>query len=716
MKIIECYINAGGFDYKMICGGISIYVWNLAQHFAKAGHEASIVTAAHGQIDYLKSKYNLTKLSKTLKYNLPIVLDKSKWKGFESEVSIPLETEIYKLRLENVDIYLLSNEYLNKYSDTFYPPYDVKGKDLGFYKYLVFQVDFIKFVREYFKDEKVLLHAHEPFYQYLIPPAFKDDPNVKVVSTVQSNMPVNKKIYKPKLEKLLSFLDCPVDLSPIMDKKQTETEFEKCIRQYLPVTHLNYDYPDNDYVNFYSLVLKYSDGIDFLSEGQKYFYSTFAGTAFEDYVKQFTVYNLIKENYNKMFVGWCAISDEWFVNTKNKISKEKKSSILSSLGLNPAYPTFYHNARYAVEHKGQVELMRAIDTYLSKHKDANFIIRCLSGNGIDSPYFNEVIKKYPENLYFEWQVQKEEKIIEYSQCADFCLFPSKFEMDTFLIAQGEAMLFGAVPIASRQEGMRHWNHAKEEDDPEVSGYSVRRSFQENDSLLADDLYDKIRKSVVTFNNEPQKYKKISENAVKTANIYNWGYSAKSHLFYMEKIFNGEKSFIRLEDILDTGWYDLVDKNYLEKNYDAMRKASINRGDLETFEKHFKGELKDYKIIFDKAFENGKFGICEAIISKFPKDFDNTLIHGRISAKSDDKTLSISYNFANADRVEVFIPNKSFEKTSSEIARKLQDFTGIFMNKENNKFFTDINLKEKTNEIYFLVTLKSGNVSWDRVKV
>ena len=63
-------------------------------------------------------------------------------------------------------------------------------------------------------------------------------------------------------------------------------------------------------------------------------------------------------------------------------------------------------------------------------------------------------------------------------------------MDTFLIAQGEAMLFGAVPIASRQEGMRHWNHAKEEDDPEVSGYSVRRSFQENDSLLADDLYDK----------------------------------------------------------------------------------------------------------------------------------------------------------------------------------------------------------------------------------
>ncbi|HLE10427.1 MAG: hypothetical protein A2504_15940 [Bdellovibrionales bacterium RIFOXYD12_FULL_39_22] len=526
MHIVECFIEAGGFDYNLIRGGISVYIWNLARKFKQHGHKVSVVTAANGQIPYLKSKYHLKELNYKHQYVLPLVLDQAIWKNHPAQVDISLSTKAFQVEIDGVEFYFLSNEYLDMYPASCFPPYESKGKELGFFKPIVYQVDAIEFIKQYFKNEKCYLHAHEPYYQYLFPLAFRDDNLKAMISTVQSNMPINKKIYRPKLEKILSLLGISVDLDQYMDKLDEQDPEVIKMRKTLPITHLFYNYDDKKYINFYSLMLDHSDKIDFLSEGHLEFYTSFANTPFEFFFKKLKVSHFVEKKREKLFVGWCGTSDEWLSKAPDKSGRKKT---LDALGLKDNLPTFYHNARFAINHKGQYELMQAIDRFLSAGGEANFIVRCLCSKGIEFPYFHEVKNKFPHNVYLEWETKAVETLMRHVSASDFCIFPSKFEMDTFLIAQGEAMFFGLVPIATNQKGMQHWNHHLPIEHLEATGFALKRSFEENDQQLVAEIVDRIRDAIALKQDAAETYVKLSNNSKELAKKYSWEHAAQAHL-------------------------------------------------------------------------------------------------------------------------------------------------------------------------------------------
>lgn len=714
MQIIEFYFNAGGFDYKFIRGGIAVYTWNLAKSFSNLGHKMSMVMAAHGQIDYLKRHYQLKKMERSYHYALPLVLDPKVWKGFPGRVELQLHTEVYRMTLHDIDIYVLSNEYLNMYPDTFYPPYELKGKDLSFFKPLVLQVDFIKFVQDYFKTEKCLIHAHEPFYQYLVPIVFKDNPDKIVISTVQSNMPINKKVYKPELKAVLDLFGGDMDLSQFDDAMDGGDPFIRCVKQYLPTTHLFYDYPCSDYVAFYALVVKYSDLIDFLSEGQKHFYATFADTAFADFFPTLTVARLQKENYHKCFVGWCAIPDKWIASSAGIDKRMERNDLLRSLGLNPDNPTFYHNARYAVEHKGQVELMKAIDGILQENQKVNFIIRCLSEVGIDNPYFQEIIGKYPQNLYFEWQVEDEERLFDYVKASDFCLFPSKFEMDTFLIAQGEAMAYGVVPVATAQEGMRHWGHGKPIHDLDATGLATPRSFQEDDPVLTANLIKAIGEAATVYHQHPGLYQRLAANSRKVARQFTWDFCAREHLKVMEPSYHGENRKISFEELLENEWFDQVNETMVARYGEAIRNKVLETGNFTWHRAFFPEATGDLDTLFEAAYRMGKFQECLAIIACHPQIGGAGKVLRRMDMRRNADALEVTYSYPYAERIEIFLANQDFKEFLSPFSvRKLRDFQGVFLEKADELFTVKFLSNRPNPAMYFLLTLDNGRAVWDR---
>lgn len=579
MKILEVYLECGGYDYQLIKGGISVYTWNLSKAMVTQGEDVSILTAMHGQQEYLTNKHQLVELDYCRTWEMEIDADPNVW-GNSEPIKLSLTTKAYRLDKDGISIYILSNDILDLYPDTYYPPYDSKGKDLGFFKPLVFQAETIHFIRHFFVNEKLTIHAHEPYYQYLIPAAFYDDPQKRVISTVQSNMPINKKVYLPKVVSLFRQLDVNVNLDYLTEQVE-QTQFNQCLSEYLPMTHLNYPYPDN-YVNLFALCVKYSDLVDFLSEGHLEFYSQFSGTAFRPLYEQLQISKLVKHNQHKFFVGGCAISDNWL---KEDFSVFERDFILSDLGLNPVLPTFFHNARYAPNHKGQVEMIQAIEAFLNNGLFGNFILRCVSGTGIPDERFHRLVESFPNNVVLKWQMESESDLMAMAAASDFALFPSKFEMDTFLIAVGEAMLAGCVPIASEQLGMKHWHHStKFSQEKPSTGFAVHRSFKEEDQQLVESISNALLEALKLFQ-QTERYQQKSQYAREHAQQFTWQNAAKLHLNAMRQL-----EMLRpqqgVDEIVPNGWleqalhFGQLLQSRSEQQVKNLPKLHINNGQIE----------------------------------------------------------------------------------------------------------------------------------------
>lgn len=522
MHILELYIESGGFDYRLIKGGISVYLWNLVQAFDAAGHQTSVLSALNGQHDFLTAEHGLEQLDYRHDWVAHIDADPRIW-GDRIDRHLPLQTTAYRLRKAGTDFYYLRNDFLDRYPDTYYPPYEGKGSDPGFYKPLIFQMEAVFFVRSWFAEDNLLIHAHEPYYQYLVPAAFAQDKRKRVVSTVQSNMPIAKKVYLPETRSAFAQLGVSPELvTP--EAPLTDTIFNRCMMAYLPRTHLSYPYPE-DNVSLFDLVLDHSDLVDFLAEGHLEFYRHFTGTAFRALFVQLPVFEKYRGNAYKLFVGGCGLADSWLSDP----FEIDRTGQLEALGLDPALPTFFHSARYAPNHKGQVELVLAIRRSLEAGCRANFIVRCISGSGIADPRFHALARDFPGNVYLTWENQDEATLKAMAAAADFALFPSKFEMDTFLIAQGEAMAAGAVPVAADQFGMAHWRHGRGEPDGDRrTGFAVIRSFLEEDMGLVASICDAIDRATALFADRPR-YTEMSARARACAQECGWSAVADRHL-------------------------------------------------------------------------------------------------------------------------------------------------------------------------------------------
>ncbi|WP_230196100.1 glycosyltransferase [Streptomyces coriariae] len=690
MHIIETYFECCGFDHTFLQGGTSVYLWNLSRAFAARGHRVSIVTPAHGRLDDLRGRYEVEDLDYADEYVLPLVLDPDVWQGFPAEVRLPLRTTAHRIRLDGVDLYFLSNDYLDRLPDTFYPPYSAKGQDLVFFKPLVFQADSVRFLRHWFGEEKALVHAHEPYYHYLLPAALRADPLKLVVSTVQSNMPIAKKVYAPEVRRLLDLLGATADLPP--DGPPAGPELE-AVRQYQQLTHLHYEYPP-DHVALYQLILENADLIDFLSPGQLDFYASFRDTPFEALFAHLPLARAVRENAHKMFVGGCAISDQWLAWDPREVDRAK---VLGGLGLDPALPTFFHNARYALHHKGQLELMRAVDRVLSDGLAANFVVRCISGAPLDDPYFREVARRHPGRLHLESDRVDERRVFEYAASADFCLFPSKFEMDTFLIAQGEAMVCGAVPIATAQEGMAHFLHARPE--PDSTGLAVNRSFAEDDPLLTAALAARIHEAVALRTEDPVRYQLLSARAEAVARRFTWEHCAELHLAAFSRLWRGEPAEPTAERALRHGWFDLL------KDDEITAEAALVHGDLAAYARHAPVDASVARRFFGTAWERADFTTCERVLDRFPDAVtaeEARRLRGRCSVTDEGKLV---YRLPHAERVELVTPapRETAVRALPEVRELRRTGPGEFEG------------PPPAAKARLLLTLVSGRVTWDEAR-
>lgn len=526
--VIGFAYECGAFDPALMRSGTSALVWNTARTLARTGHRVSLVTPAHGRQEYLRSRHGARDSGYLSRHTLPLELDPARWPDFPTSPRPTVDTRALHVRHDGVDLYFLGNEFLDAYPDTFYPAPEDEGADLAHCKPLVFQLEGVAFIREFLAEERAVVHAYEPLHHYLVPAAFADDPLRTVVSTVATNFPVNTGVYRPQLAAALAHLGARVDLDRYRDPPLGSGALDAALRTQLPDTRLDHANPPS-HLGHLSLVVDHADGVDFLCEGQRDIYTTFAETPYEPRFRQLAISRVMAAHTDKQFVGGCGLSDNWLARDEGTVDR---AEVLRELGLDPGAPTFYHAARYAVHHKGQRELLRAVERTLESGLRANFLIRCSTGTETDRPVapadaaFQSVADRYPDQVRLDWRMVGEETLFRHAVAADFCLFPSKYELDTFLIAQGEAMACGAVPIATAQEGTRHFGHTFDIREPDATGFAVARSFQEDDPLLTQALVERIGEAVALFRDEPTEYARLTANARSTARQFTWERSTR----------------------------------------------------------------------------------------------------------------------------------------------------------------------------------------------
>jgi glycosyltransferase AcbS len=337
---------------------------------------------------------------------------------------------------------------------------------------------------------------------------------------VQTNMPINTKVYRPEVETLLSFLGGEPSVTEGLEDPPVPSE----LWEFLPEVSATdrTERTDRDYISLLGLVARCAEALDFLSRGQLDHALTQAGSPFERVFAGFSARRELLARRDRLFVGGCAIGDEW-LNLERSDSGRKQT--LTSLDLDPALPTVYHNARYTVQHKGQQEMFRAITRLLDEGERFNALLHCLAPRPPADPDLEALMQRHPELVRIVTGPMTGAELIEWALASDLCLFPSKFEMDTFLMAMGEAMAAGAVPIATAQQGMRHFGHAFDLTDPAATGLALPRSFRVNDPVLTDDLCAGLRRMLHLMRTHPDRFHALRDRAIAVARQFSWRQTA-----------------------------------------------------------------------------------------------------------------------------------------------------------------------------------------------
>lgn len=629
MHIINFAYECGGFDPQLMRGGLSPLVWNLSREYAALGHRVSIVAPAHGHLDRLRATHRIEDLGQRIDHTVPLVLDPKTWPGRPSELALPLTTRAHLLRLEGVDVYLLSDSHLDLLPDRLYPPPGSEGRDLSFFKPLVFQVAGVRFLREWLApgpgEEPAIVHGFEPAYHYLVPLVLRDDPRWRCVSTVAANAPITHKVYQPQTEAVLRLFGIDPHRiggdsgeSYALDAWEEETPPEDsptaAMVRALAATRLHTQFGP-DHVSLFPQLLAHADLVDFVSPGQRDHHSTFEGTPMERYVSGLPVGQLLREQSGKLFYGGCGVSDSWLAREASTVDRD---AVLRGMGLDPARPVFYHAARYAVHHKGQLELVRAIEEVLAEGADMSFVLRCATGAGgatQDVPanaYFQRIADTYPDRLRLHWSLVGEDELFTEAACADFCVYPSKFELDGFLIAQAEAMACGAVPIGTDQRTIAHFGHALPHEDPHATGFAVRGSFRDDDRELAELLAGRLREAERTFREAPHEYRRLSKNASRRARGFTWGESARRRLGVFGELLAGTPRRLPARDAVRYGWFGLLTAEELAEHRDDVLPRALELGDAEAYGRCATLDEAAYEALFAAAYRRADFERCAAL--------------------------------------------------------------------------------------------------------
>lgn len=673
MHIITFSFECGGFDQRLMRGGLSPLVWQLSRRYAAHGHRVSLVTPAHGHLDRLRSAYDVEDLPHlTRTRTVPLVLDPKVWADQPAELDVELTTSAHRLRLDGVDVYFLSNAYLDLLPDRLYPPPGAEGRDLAHFKPLVFQVEGLRFIREHLRPhegEPAVLHAFEPGYHYLLPPVLAQDPALRTVSTVAANAPVGVKVYRPQLERLLGLFGADgVDLDALDGPPPAEDSARAVRGRALAGTRMHVEYGP-DHVGLFPLIAAHADLVDFVSPGQRTHYSTFRDTPVEALFADLPVAGLLRRRADRLLAGGCGVTDSWLARDPDAVDRER---VLRRLGLDPARPVFFHAARYAIHHKGQVELVRAVEEVLDEGLDAGFLIRCATGDGTAAnAYFQSVADRHPGRVRLMWDLADEDTLFEEAACADFCVYPSKYELDGFLIAQAEAMACGAVPLATDQEVTRHFRHGLPDGHPDATGFAVRGSFRDDDSGLARELAARIRTAADVFAahaaGTDDTYARLSANSRALARQFTWERAARTRLDAFEELIRGRALPFPVREAITNGWFDVLPDAAWSEHADTVRDAALARADLDAWERAAgRSAAPDtYQRLFEAAWRRADFRTALRIAVLACRTDLAERVHGRGDARrTADGRLQVTYRHEQAVRVEAVVEGAAAEAPPS----------------------------------------------------
>ncbi|MEU3415794.1 NUDIX domain-containing protein [Streptomyces sp. NPDC006658] len=538
MHIIECHFEFSGFDDHLVKAGTSVYLWNLARQFRDQGHRVGAVTPAHGLLPLLRERYEVVDLDWRTDDAIPVRLDPAEWPGRPETAHLPVSVRAHRMTVDGIDIVLLSGGVLDTHPDTFYPPAGLKGHDLTFFKTLVFQVAAARYVRERVPAGAVV-HLHEPVHHYLLP-ALLAGHGHHVVSTVQTNLPVDTKVYGPEVRTLLRHEGADASVADGLADPPLDGHLERAMRAYLPRTLLHTDSPErpgHDYLPVLGLVSRSVAALDFLSDGQLAHALTQAGTPFEQLFQQLAVRRELRARTHLMTVGGCAIGDEWLDVQR---SEERRRRTLEALGLDPALPTLYHNARYSVQHKGQKELFRGVRRLLEEGHRVNVLLHCLAPRPPQDEDLAALERDHAGLVRVRTGPMSTPELMDWAAAGDFCVFPSKFEMDTFLMAMGEAMAAGCVPVATAQQGMRHFGHTEDLDAPGATGLALPRSFRVDDEALTEAVRSGVLRVLTLWREDPRRIETLRANAVARARGFTWKAAADRFLAVFEACAEGRR--------------------------------------------------------------------------------------------------------------------------------------------------------------------------------
>ncbi|MGC9669652.1 glycosyltransferase [Planosporangium sp. 12N6] len=538
MHIVECHFEFSGYDDHLVKAGTSVYLWNLVRQFRDRGHRVTAVTASHGLLPRLRGTHELIDLGWERTERIPVRLDPAVWPSHPGEVTLTVTARAWRMTIDGIDIVLLDGDLLSNHPDSFYPPRRLEGEDLAYLKPLAFQVLAARYLTDRVESDAVV-HLHEPVYHYLLPAALSAR-GFTVVSTVQTNLPVNSQVYGPQTRRLLAHLGVDPGAADGLADPPLDGDLHRAMRAYLPRTLLYSDGPGGpgaDYVSVLALVVRTAAAMDFLSEGQLEHAVTQGGTPFEQLFRELAVRRELVAHRDRLVVGGCAIGDEWHTVER---SPRRRWATLTGLGLDPQLPTVYHNGRYQIEHKGIRELLRGLRLLLDGGVRANVLVHLLSPGPIVDEDLAALTRDHPDLVRTSDAPMTSAELMDWATAADVCVFPAKFEMDTFLMAQGEAMAAGAIPLATAQLGTRHFGHAFDLADSAATGLALPRSFRVDDRLLAAAIHDGLRRLVDLVAADDPLAATLRARSVATARQFTWGRVAERFLAVFAACLDGRR--------------------------------------------------------------------------------------------------------------------------------------------------------------------------------
>ncbi|MFE7275808.1 HAD-IIB family hydrolase [Streptomyces sp. NPDC057623] len=745
MHIINFSFECGGFDDRLMRGGLSPLVWNLSREYAARGHRVSLITPAHGHLKALGERYDVRELDYRDTHTVPLVPDPKVWPDQPAEIPLALDTRAHLLRLDGVDVYLLSDAHLDLLPDRLYPPPATEGRDLAFFKPLVFQVDGLRFLRRYLGNGPAIVHGFEPAYHCLLPAVLADDDRYRTVSTVAANAPVTQKVYRPQVERLLELFGVHgADLDALDGPPPAEDTPAATMARALAGTRMHIEHGP-DHVGVFPLIAADADLIDFVSPGQREHYVTWADTPVEALFAALPVARRLRERADRLVAGGCGIADSWLARDPQAVDR---AAVRRQLGLDVSGPVFYHAARYAVHHKGQLELMRAVEEVVADDPDVGFVIRCATGGGGDGPAvvanaaFQRLADRHPGQVHLDWRLADEETLFSQAASADFCLFPSKYELDGFLIAQAEAMACGAVPVATAQRVTSHFGHQRPLDDPDATGLSVPGSFRDDDQDLARALTERIREAVTVFRTAPDTYARLSGNARRLGRSFTWARSAEVRLAAYERLLRGERTRLPVRELVERGWLDVLPSAAHTEHRDLIIRAATERGDADALARALGCDIGDldpdtWERLFTSAYRRADFARCAQLARRAVRPDLSARLESRFRlAAQPDGTWRVRYAHPEAARVELvadapLTPPAGTTTNESVPVAALESDAEILASDEPAPPATGAALRPLTADgdgvftgtldgppvaghAVAMVTLRSGRVVWDAV--